>query len=302
MATDPSWLYSTIAQSSAAIVAIIGGFITVSVLTLTAEKRSLANQKKDKETRIQTLSNKKGNLLKELEPKEILSFLNSIADELINSGKVFSLEEILQNYPSAQSLNLKILKKDYELLNKQILEARSFIEQHSDKIMAKEAASFDEWVNKYQLDILSYNYEILEREYNRVRSEKQELLSDWERTLMPSNLLQMNIPYISPISEQRELEDLKGKIQESRYEISSLKNDVASLDTRLKTFTYPPNLGWGLLILMCFAFFSIVFPVMIIMYELFSPSMKVGTVILFLAGLGAVLTYIGLQIRELRRK
>ncbi len=39
MTTDPSWLYSTIAQSSAAIVAIIGGFITSRVLALLAEKK-----------------------------------------------------------------------------------------------------------------------------------------------------------------------------------------------------------------------------------------------------------------------
>jgi len=298
---DPNWLYSTIAQSSAAIVAIVGGFITHSVLTLAAEKRSLINQKKDKETRIQTLSNKKGNLLKELEPKEILSFLNSIADELINSGKVFSLEEILQNYPSAQSLNLKILKKDYELLNKQILEARSFIEQHSDKIIAKEAANFDEWVNKYQLDILSYNYEILEREYNRVKSERQELLSDWERTLMPSNLLQMNIPYISPISEQRELENLKDKIQESRYEISSLENDVANLDTRLKTFSYPPNLGWGLLVLLILAVFGIIIPLLVIFTQAFTNTNSLKVMISFIVSLFAVFFYIAMQIRALRR-
>jgi hypothetical protein len=42
--TDPSWLYSTIAQSSATIVAIIGGFITHSILSLRAEKISLLNQ------------------------------------------------------------------------------------------------------------------------------------------------------------------------------------------------------------------------------------------------------------------
>ena len=48
MPTDPSWLYSTIAQSSAAIVAIIGGFITATVLMLTAEKRSLVTQVSDK--------------------------------------------------------------------------------------------------------------------------------------------------------------------------------------------------------------------------------------------------------------
>ena len=41
MATDPSWLYSTIAQSSAAIVAIIGGFITATALRLRAERARL---------------------------------------------------------------------------------------------------------------------------------------------------------------------------------------------------------------------------------------------------------------------
>ncbi len=48
MFNDPNWLYSTIAQSSAAIVAIIGGFITATVLMLTAEKRSLVTQVSDK--------------------------------------------------------------------------------------------------------------------------------------------------------------------------------------------------------------------------------------------------------------
>ncbi len=53
MIGDPNWLYSTIAQSSAAIVAIIGGFITASVLMLTAEKRNLKNQRDDKKFYLQ---------------------------------------------------------------------------------------------------------------------------------------------------------------------------------------------------------------------------------------------------------
>ena len=55
MTTDPSWLYSTIAQSSAAIVAIIGGFITASVLMLMAEKRSLVTQVSDKRKKLDSL-------------------------------------------------------------------------------------------------------------------------------------------------------------------------------------------------------------------------------------------------------
>lgn len=41
MVGDPNWLYSTIAQSSAAIVAIIGGFITATALGLRSEKSRL---------------------------------------------------------------------------------------------------------------------------------------------------------------------------------------------------------------------------------------------------------------------
>ena len=55
MISDPNWLYSTIAQSSAAIVAIVGGFITARVLMLGSEKRNLKHQLADKKTRLEAL-------------------------------------------------------------------------------------------------------------------------------------------------------------------------------------------------------------------------------------------------------
>jgi hypothetical protein len=58
MSTDPNWLYSTIAQSAAAIVAIIGGFITSSVISLNAEKRSLINQVKVNKTTLKKYRSK----------------------------------------------------------------------------------------------------------------------------------------------------------------------------------------------------------------------------------------------------
>ncbi|HJX13063.1 MAG TPA: hypothetical protein VJ377_05990 [Dehalococcoidales bacterium] len=57
MTTDPSWLYSTIAQSSAAIVAIIGGFITATALNLSAESRSLKRQWDINRMQMKTLEN-----------------------------------------------------------------------------------------------------------------------------------------------------------------------------------------------------------------------------------------------------
>ena len=146
MIGDPNWLYSTIAQSSAAIVAIIGGFITASVLMLTAEKRNLKNQ----------LANKK------------------------------------------------------------------FYLQNQDKY---------------------------------------------------------------PLLDTR-----------------SLQQEITDLDARVRAFSYPPLLGWGFVVLGCFAFGSIVLPVMVIMIEIYSMQIKQFIFILFILGLAAVFAYIGFQIRELKRK
>ena len=92
MSTDPNWLYSTIAQSSAAIVAIIGGFITASVLSLSAEKRSLIDQKQDKGTRLELLKHEKAALSQELDLNESKNFITSVVPKIIDSGKRPSFE------------------------------------------------------------------------------------------------------------------------------------------------------------------------------------------------------------------
>jgi uncharacterized iron-regulated protein len=302
MATDPNWLYSTIAQSSAAIVAIIGGFITATVLNLLSEKRNLKNQREDKKTRIETLRKTREDLIKELEPKEVLSFIESITNDIINSDNLPSFEEIKDNYPYTQNLNLEMLKKDYEPFIDQIIKARSFIKKYSDEITAKGASTFDEWVKTYHLEISSYNYEFLEKEYNKVIAKKRESLSSIEQMLMPPNMITMSLPYIQPISEQQELKSLCDKIQESKYEITSLENDTLNLDVRIESFSFPPNLKWGIAVLGFLSIFSIFLPVLIISQEAYFTWSKWLTTASFWVGIIGVFAYIVFQIRVLRRK
>ncbi len=148
MVTDPSWLYSTIAQSSAAIVAIIGGFITATVLMLTAEKRSLVTQVSDKRRMLDSLQ-------------------QSDADEMIPN-------------------------------------------------------------------------------------------------------------------------------------IIALDSEIPILEGRIKAFSYPPNLIWGLVVLGFLAIFGILMPVIIIACEAFCIWAKLITVILFSIGIFGIFIYIFLQLRTLR--
>lgn len=145
MDIDPNWLYSTIAQSSAAIVAIIGGFMTATVLRLTAEKRSLVKRL-----------------------------------ERLNSYTKSSLAPITEN-------------------------------------------------------------------------------------------------------------------------IDELKREIPTLEAQIKTFSYPPNLKWGVAVLGYLAVFGILFPVLIIAFEAFSNWAKVSITTMFWLGIIAVFSYVVFQIRTLKK-
>ena len=161
MTTDPSWLYSTIAQSSAAIVAIIGGFITASVLMLTAEKRNLANQLNEKKIRMEKV--------------------------------------------------------------------------------------------KYDRD---------NRDLTRSFAEELQLVDD--------------------------------------RDINLLEGEINDLEARLRKFSYPPNLGWGLGVLGFLAVVGILFPVFLIWTELYSDIARKIIVYCFYASILGLFAYIASQIYSLR--
>lgn len=317
MIGDPNWLYSTIAQSSAAIVAIVGGFITATVLMLTSEKRSLSHQQAEKKTRLGALKAEEERLSDVYEMMRVDRFFKAIADDLKKEEKLPSLETLMRSNPGWH-LNHEILKREYEKLSKQKLEARSFIEQHSDKIDPRESLLFEEWVRENELDISPYDDKLLEEEYYRFRSREEEILEEEKRKAIPPQLrgmFEIKMPAIMPLSpqltqyelyrrqrEDRMLEDAERRLSGLRHEIYLLGSEVANLDTRLKTFSYPPNLGWGIVVLAYLAVFGILLPVLIIWKEAYSDAAKTLTMASFYIGIVGIFTYIVFQIRTLRRK
>lgn len=309
MIGDPNWLYSTIAQSSAAIVAIVGGFITASVLMLTSEKRSLRHQLADKKARLEALEGEDKQLFKEYETVWVDEFINTITDELIKEDELPSLEVIRQRHPETQNLNLEILKQEYEKTSKRRLEARQFIGQHSKSIDASNPLSFNEWISKNRLNISAYDSEILEQEYNRlVTYEKERLAEERKRahpfTIQVSEILEaspaLHMPTVS-LREQRRAESIGERLSNVRTEISLLKYGVIDLDRRLISFRDPQDLRWGLCVLAYLAGVGILFPLIIIAKEAYFTIMKQFAIGLFFTGLVAIFGYIVSQINRLRR-
>lgn len=304
MSTDLNWLYSTIAQSSAAIVAIIGGFITHSVLMLAAEKRSLKNQRTDKEIRLEALREEEERLLEESEALKVREFLNYVIDELTVADEWPSFEVMMETHPQTQNLNREKLKCEYEKLAKQTLDSMHFIEQHSNKIEVLDALTFDEWVAKNNLDISGYDKDVLEREYDRKCERQQKVLLEKERLVLETRRPKsIKLPTLTlTLWEQQELERIRDRLSNLEHEILLFESELATLDTRLGTFSYPPNLGWGLLVLLILAVCGIIIPLLVIFTQAFTNTNSLIVIISFIVSLFAVFFYIAYQIIKLGRK
>jgi hypothetical protein len=94
---DPNWLYSTIAQSSAAIVAIIGGFITSTVLSLIVEKRRLKNEILIKESELEGLN----------QPLPLIYKKRSTETQLVNRINLVESNKIKTAALQAELLSMK---------------------------------------------------------------------------------------------------------------------------------------------------------------------------------------------------
>ena len=87
-----------------------------------------------------------------------------------------------------------------------------------------------------------------------------------------------------------------------RQEIRLLEGEISSLDTRLKTFSYPPNLGGGIAILCYLAAVGIIFPIVLIRSEFYHDTLKSITIALFSVGIIVIFAYLISLIKRLRSK
>jgi hypothetical protein len=300
-----NWLYSAAAQSAAAIVAILGGFITSRILMLNAEKRSLENQYSSAAKRAELLTEQQKEADDHYHTMKSDLFFDKIADELRKADPMPPFEDLVkQHQGSVVDIDPIVLRREYDKLSKEILEARQFIENKYDLIEI--GLSFNVWVNKHSIDVSGYNYDTLQKEYLRLQTEKEEaqkgggLGSLWGSTQFPLSL--MIPPEISVYRQQvvdREIEKSLDRVRELRYQAEFAKAECGRLKALHDAFSYPKNLRWGFLALVYFAVVGVAVPLFMLPSEGYSPWSRYIVTGLFMTGLLAVLVYIWNQLNEL---
>jgi hypothetical protein len=80
---DPNWLYSSIVQSSAAFVAIVGGLLTATVVNMLSKRNALLEEIADLDNQSDILHEHRSNVVADLEALRARFFIDDHEDELL---------------------------------------------------------------------------------------------------------------------------------------------------------------------------------------------------------------------------
>lgn len=304
MTPDPNWLYSAAAQSAAAIVAIIGGFITSRLLALAAEKRTLEQQLLTLESKIGALRQHKQALLDKDEAIKVDSILfKELGLARFAGAEIPSFDEVKKKH-SDSGIRDETLRHKYEIAVQRIRRVRAFMEEKIRMHPADEE-SFQDWVRKNAVDISNLGEDVLEYTYGEARSE---YLRHHPR---PFGGAVIGVPGLfntdrdeanrTAESRMRRDEAREKEIEDVERELLYSKKEQSSLVERIEAFSYPPHLWFGLFVLIYFAIVGIMYPLAQMPADVYDPSSRYLTIGLFVSGLVLLIAYIAYHMLSLRR-
>ncbi len=305
---DPNWLLSTCAQSAAAIVAIIGGFIISTVLNISSEKNSIKKELKE----LQELLDYKKLLLnshkKELIEIDCDDFINEhlfdvveiACDKCFEHGGLEDFNVDFEKYyiKSDYNVDKKVLEDKFYQTIDLIKEAFNYFLNNLDKF--KELPNdFSEflYVNKIELDSDKKNIyeEVYETTIRKIQSNRNPygistMSIIGNRSIVPGNLI-----------ENEHYDNLKNEKQKIEHEIDYLETQIREKESKFGHIEKPSGLNGALIVFIYFTLAGIVFPIFLLPVDAskFSGRLKYLVSGLFTSGLLSVIVYIVMTIRSI---
>ncbi|WP_416174870.1 MAG: DUF2207 domain-containing protein [Bifidobacterium crudilactis] len=304
--SDPNWLLSTLAQSAAAVVAIVGGFLVSRLVQLSSEKEGLRRRRTNAQDELKHVTRlfeaARGSRL--ANSRE--AFFGWVLDDLVKRDEDFDAQALLEkNIPRGSSFDEMV-----EYLNEII--------QRVDAAIANVNAylSGDETRDVTIEDLEARGMKVPPEDRDIYDSIEYNLLDDLpEKTYDagPHGLLINPVPYLrvppieSPAITTTELRRLDESIREEQELLSRrsmIEAEIARLSAAIDQVGKPVGVTSAVWILGIYSALGIVAPVTVMalfptILDLWLAWMLVG---LFVAGLALVVGYIYWYARRLSQR
>ena len=311
MAADPNWLLSAAAQSSAAVVAVVGGFITARLIGLASEKAALVSRRDEKHEELLRLDGELRRAIQSYDEFRVSRFLNDIVGELRESDPLPSLEEVSPKH-EGDPLNAQILEDEYRSLRARITAAREWVASLGD-LVGDGGPIFKDWLDKHNPDLAGVDIDEVEHAFHRECSRRRDARQQqqkatnyfWggqDRIYVPESSDQLAARRDWAIfwteRDVRRDDDLRGRVESLQADVRLKTGERDETDARVRHFRYPGNYLVPLAILSFLGGIGVAVPLYLMPATTLEGYWKAFVVGGITAGLGALIIYL---VHELRR-
>jgi hypothetical protein len=298
---DINWLLSTIVQSAAAFVAIVGGFVISRLLALSAEKGGLQNRIRDLDLQLKIKDQQIQPLQKRRLDWEAEYFLENsdVLNVIMESEGNISLSDVMKR-PVGDSYSEDALQPYWDEAIELTKRAFPLIKNHISELLDYEGDLASRLKN-LGLDISSYRLNLYEHIIGELMTRSRAKQNSFLPTLSEAFATQVTgamdggtVSAMSAIDENNRFRQLHRDIEKLEMERDALKTQVHDLKAQLQQLAQPEDVTPGLWILTYIAITGILIPIFIMPYpaEQFSIIHKWFVAGVFLSGLVLFIAYL----------
>jgi hypothetical protein len=310
MAIDPTPLLSTIASSSAGLVAIVGGLLVARFVTLDSEQQGAQRVLDDAEARLATARQRAGKATGRVLRWDAWDFLsNRSVMEAINEG-VEDLAELRRRGDATRLTDEELqpflrevrgeLARAHEVLEG-VVPAYKHLETRLWHVFQRSTPSLPEigWDLAWEI---AFEQIVDRREFESPRG-KFGLGGPID---LPGRLPPIRLPTDTDWEaiRARRRDDLVANRERAEQQVEDLESEVQRLRQARDAVVRPQGLGWGLVILGYFAVVGVVVPILLMSRGPQDLTPRMGTLLFagFCSGLVALLGYMAVLALRLSRR
>ena len=284
MPADPNWLFSSTAQSAAAVFAIVAGFITTRILGLAAERRAITHQIAERQGRFEELKEHRAQLTQEKVDMVVDRFREQVKDKTMFDNEPPPQEVI--SGTADRDVPEHVLKAEFDNIVGQWAKVRSFISSKEQTIEYGEDDA-RRWLIKQGADPAEFDIVFVEHLYEEKRKE----VAPVGTTLSSFSISPGATSFVQPSASDPVVE-INTRLTEADLEVQILERELETLRQRLPSLVMPRSGWWAIGILAFIGASSVVLPLSFLPATNEERWMRPTIVGLFAAGLAALLVYI----------
>lgn len=293
---EPNWFLSTIVQSTAALVAIVGGFLISRLISMVSERSSHLHRMAELENRKQITANAIEDQRRKIQSRTNDWFFNEKLEEVIKSSGTIEAGKVASEFYAAgqdESLTLAYAEKMVNITKRAYKDtSKIYGPRNPPPTTADELRATGFQIEGHEEEV------IFEKVAERIAS-MHALVGAFDslRYGEPN----WDLGNIIPNHEIRQHDNQIAKKLDLKASLSFIEAEIALIESKLPSLADPKRLIWGFGVLAYFGGAGILYPLYLMTKNPVEAPISTRTTVFlaFLSGFLLLLLYIANSVREL---